>query len=112
MMKNIKTNRTECITWLSQIEAAAKFSNSSFRELICQGIAPSMLHMLAELSTTSTDKEIKDVSLANYSDIPSMDEAAANLQSLQMKLSKPLVTYNSRYEATQQVAFRLSPNEQ
>ena len=40
MMKNIKifngTNKAECITWLSQIEAVAMFSNTSFRELICQ----------------------------------------------------------------------------
>ena len=32
MMKNIKTfngtNKANCITWLSQIKAAAKFSNS------------------------------------------------------------------------------------
>ena len=44
MMKNIKifdgTNKAECITWLSQIEAAASFSNTSFRELICQSMAP------------------------------------------------------------------------
>ena len=96
MMKNIKTfdgaNRAECITWLSQIEAAAKFSNSSFRELICQGMAPSMLHVLVELSAMSTDKEIKDMILANFSDIPSTAEAAVKLQNLQMKLSKPLIT--------------------
>ena len=64
MMKNIKTfngtNRAECITWLSQIEAAAKLSNSSFRELICQGMTPSMLHILRELLATSTDKEINN----------------------------------------------------
>ena len=116
IMKNIKTfdgtNKAECITWLSQIEAAAKFSNSSFRELICQGMAPSMQHVLAELSAMSTDKEIKDKILANYSDIPSIAEAAAKLQNLQIKLNKPLVTCNSRYEAIHQVAFRLSPNEQ
>ena len=116
MMKNIKTfngtNKAECITWLSQIEAASKFSNSSFRELICQGMAPSMLHVLGELSVTSTDKEIKDMILANYSDIPSTAEAAAKLQNLQMKLNEPLVTYNSRYESIHQVAFRLSPNKQ
>ena len=39
MMKNIKTfdetNKAECITWLSQINAASKFSSLSFRELIC-----------------------------------------------------------------------------
>ena len=81
MMKNIKTfdgtNRTECINWLSQIEATSKFSNSSFRELVCQGMAPSMLHVLSELSPMSTDQEIKDVILANYSDIPSTAEVAA-----------------------------------
>ena len=41
MMKNIKTfdgtNKAECITWLSQTEAASKFSSLSFRELPCQG---------------------------------------------------------------------------
>ena len=79
MMKNIQTfdgtNKTECINWLSQIEATAKFCNSSFHELVCQGMAPSMLHILSELSPTSTDQEIKDVILANYSDIPSTAEA-------------------------------------
>ena len=116
MMKNIKTfdgtNKADYITWLSQIEAAAKFSNSSFRELICQGMAPSMLHVLGELSTTSMDKEIKDVILTNFSDIPSTAEAAARLQNLQMKMNEALVTYNSRYEAIHQVAFRLTPCEQ
>ena len=49
MMKNIKifdgTNKAESITWLSQIEAAARFTNTSFCELICQSMVPSMLHM-------------------------------------------------------------------
>ena len=39
MMKNIKifdgTKKAECITWLSQVEAAARFSSLTFRELIC-----------------------------------------------------------------------------
>ena len=62
MMKNIKifdgTNKAECITWLSQIEAAARFSNTSFRELICQSMVPSMLHILSELSALATDEDI------------------------------------------------------
>ena len=61
MMKNIKTfdgtNKAECITCLSQIEAAAKFSNSPLRELICQGMALSMLHVLGELSAMPTEKK-------------------------------------------------------
>ena len=95
MMKNIKTfdrtNKTECINWLSQIEATAKFCNASFRELMCQGMAPAMLHVLSDLSELSTDKEIKHVILANYSDIPSTAEAAAKLQNMQMQPNKPLV---------------------
>ena len=93
MMKNIKTfdgtNRTECINWLSQIEATAKISNSSFRELVCQGMALSMLCILSELSTMSTDQEIKDVILANYSDIPSTAKAAVRLQNMQIPANEP-----------------------
>ena len=116
MMKNIKifdsTNKAECITWLSQIEAAARFSNSSFHELICQSMAPSMLHILAELSALATDQDIKEVILAHYSDIPSTTEAAARLQGMQISPTEPLVTFNSRYEAIHRVAFSLSPSEQ
>ena len=73
MMKNIKifngANKAECITWLSQIEATARFSNKQFRELICQSMSPSMLHVLSELSAVASDKDIKNAILTNYSDI-------------------------------------------
>ena len=88
MMKNITTfdgtNKTKWFNWLSQIEATAKYCNKPFREFVCQGMAPSMLHVLANLSELSTDKEIKDIILANYSDIPSTAEAAAKLWKLQI----------------------------
>ena len=103
MTKNIKifdgTNKAECITWLSQIEAAARFSNSSFCELICQSMAPSMLHILS------------DVTLANYSDIPSTTEATTRLQGIKISPTEPLVTFNSRYKAMHRVPFSLSPSE-
>ena len=80
MMKSIKifngSNKAECITWLRQIEAAARFTNTPFRELICQSMAPTMLHVLSELSALATDKDIKKAILTNYSDIPSTTEAA------------------------------------
>ena len=53
MMKNIKifdgSNKAECINWISQVEAAAKFTNTPFCELICQSMAPAMLHIFSEL---------------------------------------------------------------
>ena len=61
-------------------------------------MAPSMLHVLTDLSELSRDKEIKDVILANYSDIPSTTKAAAKLQKLQIRPNKPLISFNSRYE--------------
>ena len=116
MMKNIKifdgTNKVECITWLSQIEAAARLTNTSFHELIGQSMVPSMLHILSELSALASDKDIKNAILTNYSDIPSTTEAATQLQNMQTSPTEPLVTFNHRYEAIHKVAFELSPSQQ
>ena len=116
MMKNIKifdgSNKAECINWLSQVEAAAKFTKTPFCELICQSMAPAMLHVFSELSALASNEDIKDAILTNYSDIPSTTEAATRLQNMQISTSKPLITFNHRYEAIHKVAFRLSPRQQ
>ena len=116
MMKNIKifdgSNKAECITWLSQVEAAARFTNTPFHELICQSMAPTILHVLSELSVLATDEDIKSTILTNYSDIPSTMEAATQLQNMQTSPNEPLVTFVQRYEAIHKVAFGLSPSQQ
>ena len=80
MMKNIKifdgSNKAECITWLSQVKAAAKFTNTSFQELICQNMAPTMFQVFSDLSALASDADIKEAILTNYSDIPSTTEGA------------------------------------
>ena len=116
MMKNIKifddSNKAECITWLSQVEAAAKFTNTPFRELICQSMAPAMLHVFSDLLALASNADIKEAILTNYSDIPSTTEAATQLQNIQFSINEPLVTFNHRYKAIHKVAFRMSPSEQ
>ena len=116
MLKNIKifdgSNKAECITWLSQIEAAAKFTNTPFHELIYQSMAPAMLHIFSDLSALASNADIKEVILTNYSDIPSTTEAGARLQNIQVSINEPLVTFNHRYEAIHKIAFRMPPNEQ
>ena len=116
MMKNIKifdsSNKAECITWLSQIEAEAKLTNTPFRELICQSMVPAMLHVFSDLSALASDADIKEAILTNYSDIPSSTETATRLQNIQFSMNEPLVTFNHRYEAIHKVAFKMSPNEQ
>ena len=103
MLKNIKifdgSNKAECITWLSQVEAAAKFTNNPFREIICQSMAPAMLHVFSDLPALASEADIKEAILTNYSDIPSSTEAATRLQNIQFSMNKPLVTFNHRYEA-------------
>ena len=74
-------------------------------------MAPAKLHVLSELLPLSTDQEVKDVILTNYSDIPSTVEAAAKLQNMQMRPNEPLVSFNSRYKEIHWVAFGLSPNK-
>ena len=116
MMKNIKifdgSNKAECINWISQVEAAAKFTNTPFRELICQSMAPAMLHIFSELSAMATDEDIKEAILTNYSDIPSTTEAATRLQNIQIAAHEPLVTFNHRYEAIHKVAFSIPTRQQ
>ena len=116
MMKNIKicdgSNKAECINWISQVEAAAKFTNTPFRELICESMAPAMLHIFSELSAMATDEDIKEAILTNYSDIPSTTEAASRLQNIQISAHEPLVTFNHRYEAIHKVAFGILTRQQ
>ena len=92
MMKNIKifdrSNKAECINWLSQVEAAARFTNTPFCELICQSMALAMLHIFSELSALASDEDIKEAILSNYSDIPSTTEAATQLQKIQISANK------------------------
>ena len=116
MMKNIKifngSNKAKCITWLSEVKAAARFSNTPFCKLICQSMAPAMLHIFSELSALASDTDIKGAILTNYSDIPSSTEAATRLQNIQFSASKPLVTFKHRYEAIHKVAFGMAPRQQ
>ena len=116
MMKNFKifdgSNKAECINWHSQVEAAARFTNTPFHKLICQSMAPAMFHIFSELSALASDEDIKDAILTNYSDIPSTTEAATWLKNIQISASEPLVTFNHRYEAIHKVAFGLSTRQQ
>ena len=110
MMKNIMI--FDGNNKLGQVEAAAKFTNTLFRELICQSMAPAMLHVFSDLSALASDADIKEAILTNYSDIPSSTEAATRLQNIQSSMNEPLVTFNHRYEAIHKVAFKVLPNKQ
>ena len=116
MAKNIKTfggtNKAECITWLSQAQSAEKITVISPREMVCSAVSPAILQVLAKLLTTVTDQDIKNIILANYSDMSNTTEAMTKLQKMQMSQNEPLITFNSRYKAVHQVAYNISHEEQ
>ena len=84
MAKNIKTfdgtNKAECITWLSQAESAAKIAGISLREMVCGAVSPAILQVLAKLPITASDQDIRNIILANYSDVSNTTEATTKLK--------------------------------
>ena len=116
MLKNLERfdgkDRSKCLEWLSNIEVIAQHSKKSFRELICQSMSPSLLHIFSSVSTFASDQDIKEILLANYSDVPSMAEAVAKLQNMQIPPDEPLATFNTNYQQIHQVAYDTSPDKQ
>ena len=116
MLKNLERldgkDRSKCLEWLSNVEVIAQHSKKSFRELICQSMSPSLLHIFSSVSAFASDQDIKEILLANYSDVPSMAEAVAKLQNMQISPDEPLATFNSRFKQIHQVAYDTSPEKQ
>ena len=116
MLKNLERfdgkDRSKCLEWLSNIEVIAQHSKKSFRELVCQSMSPSLLHIFSSVSAFASDQDIKEIILANYSDIPSMAEAVAKLQNMQISPEEPLATFNNRYQQIHQIAYNTSPEKQ
>ena len=116
MLKNLERfdgkDRSKCLEWLSNIEVIAQHSKLTFRELICQSMLPSLLHIFSSVSAFASDQDIKEILLANYSDVPSMAEAVAKLQNMQITTDEPLATFNVRYQQVHQIAYDTSPEKQ
>ena len=116
MFKNLERfdgkDRSKCLEWLSNIEVIAQHSKLTFRELICQSMLPSLLHIFSSISAFASDQDIKEILLANYSDVPSMAEAVAKLQNMQITTDEPLATFNVRYQQVHQIAYDTSPEKQ
>ena len=116
MLKNLERfdgkDRSKCLEWISNVEVISHHSNKSFRELICQSMSPALLHIFSSVSAFASDQEIKDILLANYSDVPSMAEAVAKLHNTQMLAEEPLATFNARYEQIHRIAYDTSPEKQ
>ena len=57
-------------------------------------------------------EDIKEILLANYSDVPSMAEAVVKLQNMEIGTDEPLAIFNARYQQVHQIAYDTSPDRQ
>ena len=116
LIKNIEifngTDKSKCIDWIIQVEAAAQFMNAPLRDIVLSQVSLAIYSILKGLPTDATDEEVKQLILANFSDAGTTTEVASQLENLKMDKNKPLITFNSTYEALHNIAFGFGPEMQ
>ena len=109
------TDKSKCIDWLIQVEAAAQFMNSPLKDIVFSPVLPAIYSILKGLPTDATDEEVKQLILSNFSDalmLEQQTEATSRLENLKMDKNDPLITFNARYEALHNIAFGFGPEMQ
>ena len=100
LIKNIEifdsTDKSKCIDWLIQVEAAAQFMNAPLKDIVLSQVSPAIYSILKGLPTDATDEEVKQLILSNFSDGGTTTEAASRLENLKMDKNEPLITLNAR----------------
>ena len=114
--KNIEifdgTDKSKCIDWLIQVEAAAQFMNAPLKDIVLSQVLPAIYSILKGLLADTTDEDVKQLILSNFSDTGTTTEAASRLENLKMDKNEPLITFNARYEALHNIAFGFGPEMQ
>ena len=115
MIKNTEifdgTDKSKCIDWLIQVEAAVQFMNTPLRDIVLSQVSPAIYSVLKGLPADATDEEVKQLILSNI-DAGTTTEAASRLENLKMDRNKPLITFNARYKALHNIAFGFGPEIQ
>ena len=94
------------------MEAAVQFMSTPLRDIVLSQVSPAIYIVLKGLPADATDEEVKQLILVNFSDAGTTTEAASRLENLKMDKNKPLITFNSRYEALHNITFGFGPEMQ
>ena len=106
------TDKSKCIDWLIQVEAEAQFMNAPLKDIVLSQVSPAIYIILKGLLTDTMDVEVKQLILSNFSDAGTTTEAAFKLENLKIDKNEPLITFNTRYEALDNIAFGFDPEMQ
>ena len=76
LIKNIfdGTDKSKCIDWLIQVEAAAQFMNAMLRDIVLSQVSPVIYSVLKGLPANATDEEVKQLREGEVYKISSMEE--------------------------------------
>ena len=116
MLKNLERfdgkDRSKCLEWLSNVEIIAQHSKKSFRELVCQSMSPSLLHIFSSVSAFAFrpghQRYIAGKLLRHTQHGGSSCETTEHAD----PTSEPLATFNTKYQQIHQVAYNISPDKQ
>lgn len=106
------TNKSECITWLKQVEAAAKLSGVSLKSVIQQKVAPVIYGVLSDIDDDTPDQDIKRLLLENYSDVSNPMEASMKLSQLRMKPDDAMMNHIGQFSTIHEAAYGIKPQDQ
>ena len=116
LIKNIEifdgTDKSKCIDWLIQVEAAAQFMNAPLKDIVLSQVSLAIYSILKGLPADATDEEVKQLILSNFSVAGTTTEAASRLENLKMDKNEPLITFSAMYEALHNIAFGFGPEMQ
>ena len=77
-------DKTKCLPWVNRVHQAAINSSMKFRKALLAKAGPTIFGIVADTPIDMKDLELKQVILANFSDISTPSEAAQKLRTIRM----------------------------
>ena len=105
-------DKTKCLPWVNRVHQAAINSSMKFRKALPSKAGPTVFGIVADTPTDIKDLELKQVILANFSDISTPSEAAQKLRTIRMSPDQPIRSYNHHFTAIHEIAYGRTPEKQ
>ena len=105
-------DKTKCLPWVNRVHQAAMNSSMKFRKALLAKAGPTVFGIVADTPIDIKDLELKQVILANFSDISTPSEAAQKLRTMRMNPDQPIRTYNHYFTAVHEIAYGRTPEKQ
>ena len=105
-------DKTKCLPWVNRVHQAAINSSMEFRKALLAKAGPTVFRIVADTPSDIKDLELKQVILANFSDISTPSEAAQKLRIMRINPDQPIRTYNHHFTAIHKIAYGRTPEKQ